>query len=224
MDIFKLFFEHDIRLDKTVPRGSEERSEEPSLSIEEFMKPIPTCSKFYITGTRMEGEDERFGLDVLGKSDEVLARIDSVFEGSTYSTEQERFESLQEALDAAGTGEAIAISDTPVYDLGIALSRLRLDEETNVGHLKMPLRELLQEGIKVLYKEQAHHGFDLHIFSKDNIYESLFYAFKELIAPDFRFFSINSKRMRSERHFYFETWSLEKPPHGAEEVLPETTL
>jgi len=83
---------------------------------------------------------------------------------------------------------------------------------------------VLKTGTYVIYKEQAHHGYDLHLFSMENIYPALFDALKPLVDDQFRFFSINSKRMGSERHFYFETWTLENPPHGAEEVLPETVL
>jgi hypothetical protein len=35
---------------------------------------------------------------------------------------------------------------------------------------------------------------------------------------------MNGKRITSERKFYFETWALSQPPHGIEEVFPETVL
>src|SRR5690625_7025682 len=75
-----------------------------------------------------------------------------------------------------------------------------------------------------LYKEQNHHGYDLHPFSKENIYAQLFYPFRELVSPEFRFFSMNGKRITSERKFYFETWALHRPPHGAEDVLSDSRL
>jgi hypothetical protein len=52
----------------------------------------------------------------------------------------------------------------------------------------------------------------------------MFYPLQKLVPETFRFFSINGKKFRTERHFYFETWTLEKPPHGFEEVFPETVL
>ena len=93
-----------------------------------------------------------------------------------------------------------------------------------MGHKKEELAHILKTGAYVLYKEQAHHGYDLHLFSMDNIYPTLFEQLKPVVSDEFRFFSINSKRMGSERHFYFETWTLDNPPHGAEEVLAETVL
>jgi len=35
---------------------------------------------------------------------------------------------------------------------------------------------------------------------------------------------MNGKRITSERKFYFETWTLDRPPHGVEEVFKETVL
>jgi hypothetical protein len=102
--------------------------------------------------------------------------------------------------------------------------KLVVDDESNVGHKKSELAEVLKSGDLVLYKEKAHQGFDLHLFSQKNIYPKLFYPLRNLVNDDFRFFSINGKRIRSERQFYFETWSLHKPPHGAEEVFAETEI
>jgi hypothetical protein len=44
------------------------------------------------------------------------------------------------------------------------------------------------------------------------------------VDDEFRFFSMNGKRINSERTFYFETWALDRPPHGIEEVFTETVL
>jgi hypothetical protein len=76
----------------------------------------------------------------------------------------------------------------------------------------------------VIYKEQAKNGFDLHMFSKKNIYTKFFHPLQNMLPDAFRFFSINGKKFRSERHFYFETWTLARPPHGFEEVFPESVL
>lgn len=222
MDIFKLFFEHDIRLDKTIPRGSDRRSKEQEGSIEEFMKPIPTCSKFYLTGTRLDREE--FGLNILAKSGEIIEHLGTVFKNRIPAGEMEIFDTFRGAIEQNEIGEAVALVNSREDLAAVPFGELRLDEDSNVGHRKEILREVLETGTLVLYKEQAHNGYDLHLFSRKNIYEALFYAIKELIAPDFRFFSINSKRVQSERKFYFETWTLDKPPHGAEEVHPETTL
>lgn len=219
MDIFKLFFNHDQRLDKLAKRNANKTKSEVEATLADFMKPDLTYSKFYITGTRLE--KEQFGLNTLAKSGEVVNQMGEAFGNRIIHSAAGEFDSLPDALSAVNIGGALVISETTGdYDF----DGLQIDEESNVGHKKEALSEILQKGDYVLYKEQAHHGFDLHLFSLKNIYNKLFHAFQPLINDDFRFFSINSKRMRSERYFYFETWTLDKPPHGAEEVLKETVL
>ncbi len=219
MDIFKLFFNHDQRLDKLAKRNANKSTEDKETSLEDFMKPDLTYSKFYITGTRLD--DERFGINTLDKVKNIIDQLDQTFAGRTISTNQGSFQSLPQALAAVDIGEALVIgNDNRNYDF----ETLAIDEESNVGHKKEELAEILKTGAFVLYKEQAHHGYDLHLFSMENIYPALFEKLKPLVDDNFRFFSINSKRMGSERHFYFETWTLESPPHGAEEVFPETVL
>lgn len=220
MDIFKLFFEHDLRLDKLAKRNANKTGEEIEAGLADFMKPIPTYSKFYLTGTRLK--EEQFGINILEKWDSVLQKLDSVFEEKFFHLNRKTLQSLPEALEQAETGDAVVISNSEELDIDMAT--LKVDTESNIGHFKEELAEVLQQGLLVLYKEQAHDGFDLHLFSQNNMYEQLFHALKPLVGPSFRFFSINSKRMGSERHFYFETWTLDKPPHGAEEVLPQTVL
>lgn len=219
MDIFKLFFEHDLRLDDLSDRntGKEPRT---GSSIEDFMKPDPTYSKFYLTGTRLQ--EKQFGLNILKKYPEIEERMEEIFKDAKFASAKGSHATLSDALEELSVGEAVLISGEP--DSAQDPSILTVGNDSNVGHFKTELREVLARDIKVLYKENAHDGYDLHLFSKKNIYEQLFYPIKELMSDSFRFFSINSKRVRSERQFYFETWTLEKPPHGAEEVLPETVL
>ena len=219
MDIFKLFFNHDQRLDKLAKRNANKSREEVEATLEDFMKPDPTYSKFYITGTRLD--DEQFGINTLTKSGEIVDKLDQVFRNRFITGAPGIFSSLKKALEETAVGEALVISESKDET---DFEGLRIDEESNVGHRKEELSNILQKGDYVLYKEQAHHGYDLHLFSMENIYPSLFEALKPLVDNNFRFFSINSKRMGSERHFYFETWTLGNPPHGAEEVLPETVL
>ncbi|MCW9708566.1 hypothetical protein [Fodinibius salsisoli] len=219
MDIFKLFFNHDQRLDKLAKRNANKTPEEVEATLADFMKPDPTYSKFYITGTRLE--EEKFGLDTLNKGSHIINQLGDVFSDRTIYTSTGSFENLSKALSATDIGGVMVIaSEEPTIDF----ETLRIDEESNIGHKKEGLSNILKSGAYVMYKEQAHDGFDLHLLSMENIYPSLFDAFQPLVEEDFRFFSINSKRMGSERHFYFETWTLDRPPHGAEEVFTETVL
>lgn len=220
MDIFKLFFNHDQRLDKLAKRNANKSKEEVEATLEDFMQPDPTYSKFYITGTRLE--DEQFGLNTLAKHDEVIKQLDKAFQNCTIYANSGSNSSLSQALEAIEVGGVLVISESnnQEFDFG----PLEIDEESNVGHKKEVLSKVLKSGAFVLYKEQAHHGYDLHLFSMENIYPALLEVLQPLVEKKFRFFSINSKRMGSERHFYFETWTLDNPPHGAEEVFTETVL
>jgi|AntRauTorcE11897_2_1112592.scaffolds.fasta_scaffold04750_4 hypothetical protein len=220
MDIFKLFFNHDQRLDKLAKRNANKTKEEVEATLNDFMSPTPTFSKFYLTGTRLE--KKQFGINQLEKYDQVLSVLDGVFGEQHIQSASENFTSISAAIKSMGIGEAVVISQDE--ESVPRIDALKVGSESNVGHLKDELREILMEGHKVLYKEQAHDGFDLHLFSKENIYPQLFYPLQKVVDVSFRFFSINSKRMGSEKHFYFETWTLDRPPHGAEEVFAETVL
>ncbi|TVR18676.1 MAG: hypothetical protein EA391_02120 [Balneolaceae bacterium] len=219
MDIFKLIFEHDLRLDQLRDRHLDRENQEVSLSIEDFMKPDPTYSKFYITGTVLD--QQKFGLNCLSNFDSIIDTLSEALKEYNLFYGDRKM-SLQHVLQSAEIGDAILLSkgEKIKWDAG----SLKIDSESNIGHKKTELAEVLEAGDLVLYKEHAHQGFDLHLFSQENIYPEMFYPLQKLVDPEFRFFSINGKRIRSEKHFYFETWTLHRPPHGAEEVFPETIL
>lgn len=219
MDIFKLIYEHDLRLDQLKERHTDRSVQDVSSSLEDFLKPDLTYSKFYFTGTRIY--DEQFGLN-------TLSHYSRVMESMALALKQYRIHAtgnngeLGEAVEHAEIGSPIILSEneTVAWDV----EELTIDSASNVGHKKEAIAELLKTEDLLLYKEPAHNGFDLHLFSRDNIYRDFFYPLKKLVSTDFRFFSINGKRIRSERKFYFETWTLDRPPHGAEEVFKQTVL
>lgn len=219
MDIFKLIFEHDLRLDKLRKRHLDRDTQEVSASIEDFMRPDPTYSKFYISGTLLDRK--AFGLDCLKKYPEVIEVLSQAVDEFNIFLNDSNIE-LREAIKKAEIGWPILLSKNENIEWNY--QKLAVDDESNVGHKKSELAEVLKSGDLVLYKEKAHQGFDLHLFSEKNIYPDLFYPLRELVDDEFRFFSINGKRIRSERQFYFETWSLHKPPHGTEEVFWDTEI
>lgn len=225
MDIFKLIYQHDIRLDKLKGRPANREDREPELSLEDFMKPDPTYSKFYLTGTLLNDEgDPAFGLNRIEKADAVFDKLDEALADYNIFYKNEPVNRLSAILEEVPLGQPMVAaigSNPPPPDL----EELYIDEQSNIGQRKMALKALLTEGWIVIYKEKAHHGYDLHIFSEDNIYTQFFYPLQKLTGTQqFRFFSVNGRRITSERKFYFETWTLARPPHGAEEVFPETVL
>lgn len=219
MDIFKLIFEHDLRLDQLRNRHTDRGSQQVGTSIEDFMKPDPTYSKFYITGTEMSVPT--FGLDRLQKYPNVLEALsEGLNEYQFYfNGEVTDLKSFAENGEI-GSPAFLSANGNKNWDS----ESLQIDSDSNIGHKKSELAEVLETGDLVLYKEQALQGYDLHLFSKNNIYLKLFYPLQKLVRFDFRFFSINGKKMTSERKFYFETWTLDRPPHGAEEVFHKTVL
>lgn len=219
MDIFKLIFEHDLRLDELRERKLDRNIQEVTTSLEDFMKPDPTYSKFYISGTLLD--EEKFGLNCLLKYPQIVeALYDGLDNFQVYL--HETSVGFKTAVENAKIGWPIILTERKekIWDQ----QKLVIDQNSNIGHKKSELAEVLKSGDLVLYKENAHQGFDLHLFSKDNIYPKLFYPLRGLVSNNFRFFSINGKRVRSEKQFYFETWTLERPPHGAEEVFSDTRI
>ncbi|MEX2462682.1 MAG: hypothetical protein WD513_00225 [Balneolaceae bacterium] len=219
MDIFKLIYEHDLRLDQLKERHLDREKQEVSMSIEQFMKPDPTYSKFYISGTRLN--EPSFGLDRLEEFSKVVSALAEGLRFYRISYDHKWIDLVDFADNAEiGLPAILTKKEKNRWDP----EKLRIDSDSNVGHKKAELAEVLDQDDLVLYKEPALQGFDFHLFSKVNIYTDLFHPLKKLLSHDFRFFSINGKRIQSEKKFYFETWSLDKPPHGVEEVFGSTTL
>lgn len=219
MDIFKLIYEHDLRLDDLKERHTDRSEQQTSSTLEDFLKPDPTYSKFYITGTDLL--KKQFGLNCLTYYKKVAEALrHSLSDKLLYLNGNEV--TLSQYLKNAAIGEPLIITDH--NECRWYTDKLQINDDNNVGHIKKEIAQVLKSGDYILYKEKAHQGFDLHLFSQKNIYESLFYPLQKLVGNDFRFFSINGKRIRSERKFYFETWTLNRPPHGAEEVFTETVL
>lgn len=213
--ILKLIFHHDQRLDQLTER-SDNKTES---SLADFMKPDPTYSRLYFSATDLERE--KFGINTLSEFNGFIQALEKGLETNEFHTQSKTYTSLKEASETIGFGDVIIVGkQTPGFDI----SSLHVDTNSNVGHLKSELKEVLEAGFIVIYKEQAHDGFDLHFFSKKNIYTQFFYPLQAMLPDAFRFFSINGKKFRSERHFYFETWTLNRPPHGFEEVFPESVL
>lgn len=189
------------------------------MTIEDFMKPDPTYSKFYFTGTRLT--EEQFGLNKLDRFDEVIASLNSALSSYRCFTVDGK-KPLTKAIDDVPIGEAMVLTKENSHSWN--LKELSIDTNSNVGHKKESIANLLETDDLLLYKEQAKSGFDLHLFSKKNLYPKMFYPLQEMVDDTFRFFSMNGKRVTSERKFYFETWTLQRPPHGTEEVFKETVL
>ncbi|MEQ9266623.1 MAG: hypothetical protein RLN81_15440 [Balneolaceae bacterium] len=205
-DILKLIFHHDQRMETLAP--SPVKKEEDPLAA--FTKPDPTYSTLYFSGTDLDGQ--RFGLNSLEEFEAIMNALAEGFGTTTFYTEKERFHDFKKAIESTEVESVIVVSNEEV---DTSLVRKFNNSE---------LREVLEKGWIVIYKKKAKDGYDLFILSKQNLYLDFFYPLKSLLPNAFRFFSINGKRVISEKFQYFETWRLDKPPHGFEEVFVESVL
>jgi len=215
MTLFKLIFEHDMVLE---PVGNLKSTKEPS-TLDDFLKPIQTYSRFYLSATDLI--QQKFGLTASDHYSQVMNALhESLQAKSLLGSDGKVFDNIVDSFESMEDGGAIIIS----FD-DVALTPFPILKTNESFRDKIEeLTTILNKGQLVLFKVKAHHGFDVHLFSRDNLYRSLFYNIKPLISDNFRFFSINGKRAKSERLFYFETWSLSRPPHGFEEVFEDTAF
>lgn len=215
-DIFKLIFHHDQRLSKLDDQDSPVNPKKMESSLEDFMKPDPTFSSFYFSGTDLN--EERFGLNVLEAYDRVINALQMAFPDIQIFTHTNKYPSIKDAVEAIDLNEALVLSNENKIDLDIS------DLNTKKNSHKKTLKKSLETGHMILYKVPARNGFDLLMYSQKNVYREMFFPLQKLVPDHFRFFSINGKKFNTERHFFFETWTLDRPPHGFEEVHPETVL
>lgn len=206
-DILKLIFHHDQRMDDLAPSASDQEQESPMAM---FTQPDPTYSTLYFSGSDLE--QEQFGLNTLSGYEQVVREMEAGIGDKKFTTKAGEHDSLAEAVNELEVNEALVISDENVQ------------QEIIHSFTRQILRDVLEKGWIILYKREAKNGFDLHFFTKENIYTRFFHPLQELLPETFRFFSINGKRLSNERQFFFETWTLHKPPHGFEEVFPESVL
>jgi hypothetical protein len=205
-DILKLIFHHDQRLDDLAP-SSESIDDNPLAA---FTKPDPTYSTIYFSATDLK--NEKFGVNTLSEYESFINAISKGLEGYEFTTKSGNHQSLKEGIEELGMNEVLVAS------------REKAEPEIIHSFIGKMLRDVLEKDWIVIYKREAKDGFDLHLFSKKNIYTDFFYPLQSLLPDTFRFFSINGKRLSNEQKFFFETWTLHKPPHGFEEVFPESVL
>ncbi|TNE73837.1 hypothetical protein EP331_03320 [bacterium] len=213
MDIFKLIFHHDLLVEQLSGIDQNRTIAKDVLSLEDFMKPMPTYSRFYLAGSNLVNES--FGLSSMESFSNVQGALDAVFKKLAPNQFSET--SFSERVDNLNlnTGFIVKINSHLNYEA-------ELDGKEYVREYGSSIRTILEAGDIAVFKVAANSGYDIQLFSMGNIYPDLFYAIRNLLHPTFRLFSINGKRLSSDRIFYFETYSLGKLPHGVEEVFKDT--
>jgi len=221
MHILKLIFEHDIPLDKLDQSPDERRKATKEMTLEDFMRPVPIFSHFYISSTNLGSAEPEFGLCTHPDVDAILDAVGRHIGRPNWIASLAETSSLKDAVSLMKVGEAAIAPIRAGTESGHSVPA---SNNSGGPEVVSALHDLIKEKTIVVFKEKAHHGWDLHMYSLINIYPALFEALKPFIGSETRLFSMNGKRIRSERSFYFETWTLANPPHGAEEVFQETTI
>ncbi len=221
MHILKLIFEHDIPLDRLEKSPDERRLESKDMTLEDFMRPVPIFSHFYISSTNIGSAESEFGLNTHPAVSAILDAVSHQIARPVWISSLAEAVSLKDAVNLMKVGEAII---APTSNESADVNSIPPSNNSGEPEVVSALHDLIRENTIVVFKEKAHHGWDLHIYSLINIYPALFHALQPFISIDTRLFSMNGKRIRSERLFYFETWTLDKPPHGAEEVFAHTSI
>ncbi|HAC14533.1 MAG TPA: hypothetical protein DCE78_01110 [Bacteroidetes bacterium] len=215
MTLFKLIFEHDMVLDAENPA---KHKKEPS-TLDDFLKPAKTYSRFYFSATDMNSM--KFGLDVVPQSNLLFQAFKTGLGESRFMlSDGSSDEDMQSALDKTPFGGAIVV----LKNENVVSTFPKFSGNDNPDEKIAELTRILDLDHLVLFKIPSPNGIDLQLYSKKNIYRDFFYQFKPLINNTLRFFSINGKRLKNQRFLYFETWSLDKPPHGFEEVFEDTAF
>jgi len=216
MDIFKLIFHHDLLVEQLEGNDQNRTIAKASLSLEDFMKPMPQYSRFYLSGTELN--DQKFGLSALDAFEEIKDALETVFK--VYSVVLNGKISPNTLFDTIesipmNSGFSLSKKDSVTYSID-------LSGKEYIREYGSHLRKIIESGDVAVFKIESNVGYDLQIYSMNNLYSELFYALKPLVNSNFRFFSINGKKLTSDRLFYFEMYSLAKLPHGVEEVFEDT--
>ncbi len=233
-NLLKLVFFHDQRMEEL---SSSNVALPPSDSdpLALFTKPDPTYSKLLFMGTELT--EMRFGLNCLDRYTHLLDLFSTLYI-PVDSSVSERNVTLDEWFDSAPVNAFIILQSTldedtekdsqpsvsseskGLFSEAVDLQKGSWGYEIGSDHI----RSILTQGYQVLIKKPARHGYDLELYSKTNPYISFFYPIQSMLPNAFRFFSINGKRVHTREALFFEQSRLHNPPHGFEEVHPESVL
>lgn len=221
MDILKYCFHHDLPINDLDGKASENAGGDDPLA--QFMRPDPTYSLLWFSGTRIEGNQAQLGLQVLGHFPPLRDKISEGLSDLHLIQQKggKQFDSVKDFIDRAEIGETMLLANQafdypPLPPTGLNFG---------LSNYKALLADCLRVGFVVLAKAPHKNGFDLMLHSNQNLYARFFDPFKSLSGKeDLRIFSINLKRMDKERKLYFELHNVNQAPHGAEEILPESVM
>ena len=232
--LLKLVFFHDQRMEELTSSSSgSSKIDSDILSL--FTKPDPTYSRLFFMGSDLA--NNRYGINLLEAYPSVVTIIEKLYTlplELEWSHEQGIGDWIQDApIDAyirlvRKSKDRIILKnhglDTSLTKDIPATGNKNLEQVWGYEVEASVIHRLLMKDEVILVKRAAIDGYDIDLYSKRNPYIDFFYPLQSLLPDAFRFFSINGKRVYSKEALYFEQTRLYKPPHGFEEVHPESVL
>ena len=232
--LLKLVFFHDQRIEE-LASSSSNSSKIDSDVLSLFTKPDPTYSRLFFMGSDLTSN--RYGINLLDAYPTIVTIIEKLYTlplQLEWSNKQGISDWMQDApMDAylrlVRKSKDRITSPTNVLDTSLtkdipATGNKNLEQVWGYEVEASVIHRLLMKDEVILVKRAAMDGYDIDLFSKRNPYIDFFYPLQSLLPDAFRFFSINGKRVHSKEALYFEQTRLYKPPHGFEEVHPESVL
>ena len=232
--LLKLVFFHDQRMEELTGSSSDfSKVDNDVLSL--FTKPDPTYSRLFFMGSDIA--NNRYGINLLDAFPSVVSIFDKLFTLSSnlqWSDEQR----IEVWINSAPIDAYLRLVPKSIYGIQSSGKDTVTSLKTNnpaiakSNHEKawgyelepIVLQKLLMKNEVILIKRAAFDGYDIDLYSKQNPYIDFFYPLQSLLPDAYRFFSINGKRIHNKEALFFEQTRLHKPPHGFEEVHPESVL
>jgi hypothetical protein len=232
--LLKLVFFHDQRMEE-LASSSSDSSKVDSDVLSLFIKPDPTYSRLFFMGSDLA--NNRYGINLLDAYPSVVTIIEKLYNlplKREWANEKGIGDWMQNApMDAylrlvrkskdRITTQVNGLDTSFTKDIP-ATDNKNLEQAWGYEVEASVIHQLLMKDEVILVKRAAIDGYDIDLYSKRNPYIDFFYPLQSLLPDAFRFFSINGKRVHSKEALYFEKTRLYKPPHGFEEVHPESVL
>ena len=154
MDLFKLIFHHDQRMEQLAPTNQPNKD---PLAI--FTQPDPTYSTLYFSGTLLR--ENKFGLNNLLKYNELIKVIDEGLSCNFYQTVDNDFEHLSEAISNISVNEMVLVSPE------------EMPKELIHSFSGKVLRDVLEKDWIVLLKEKQY----MDLTFKFSVKKTFFFVF-----------------------------------------------
>lgn len=232
--LLKLVFFHDQRMED-LTSSSSDNSKDDNDVLSLFSKPDPTYSRLFFMGSDLA--NNRYGINLLDAFPSVVSIFEHLYTLPP-TLQWSDGQGIRTWIDNAPMDAYLKLVPKSIYGIQSSgtdtITSLKINNpaiaksnhEKAWGYELEPivLRRLLMKDEVILVKRAAFDGHDIDLYSKQNPYIDFFYPLKSLLPDAYRFFSINGKRIHNKEALFFEQTRLYKPPHGFEEVHPESVL